>query len=213
MRKPSLKEASPKRVTKRAPAVRRTEAKPARAPADPPEAPQGEHPAPDVVPTEATARVAEVQRPAPPEPPELPSPGPELVLIGGVEGRLAKVPMGLVQAVIGQDLMKNAAGLRTPAVTDLMKAMQATDARCAPVYFTHDGDDDHLPALFAGLESIAAAIQLGLTEMFVITVPSANARELQIALIHARNSRSIARTSDEDSLLFQVHAYYGTGSK
>lgn len=187
MRKPSPKAAARKPVTKPVRAVRETASQPHGA-SDPTEAPQGE------------ATPAAVPSPA------LPSAGPEPVLVGGVAGRLARVPVGLVQAIVGDELTNLAAGLRTPAVSDLMLRMRTTDARCAPVYLTYDGDPGTKPALFAGLDAFAAALQLGLDEMFVVTVPSSEAQRLQAALILAQqNSRP---APDDDALLYQVHNYH-----
>jgi hypothetical protein len=152
---------------------------------------------------------AAAPEPSPDASPAQPIAGPEPVFAGGVEGRLARVPVGLVQAIVGDELTKTAGGLRSAAVLDLMTQMRATDARCAPVYFTHDGDPAKVPALFAGLDSLAAAMQLGLDELFVITIPSAEAPRLQSALILEKRARTKPAT-DEDSLLLQVKSYFGS---
>ena len=147
-----------------------------------------------------------VVQPAPPPVPPVPSASYEMVRIGDVEGVLACVPIAVVQAVVGPDTAKRAAALNTAAVSDLQTQMRATDARCAPMIFTRSGEGETTAVhLFAGLESLAAAMRLGLEHLYVITIASDDARRAQSLLGDLRRR---PQTSADDDLLRQVHAFY-----
>ena len=92
------------------------------------------------------------------------------------------------------------------SVRDLQDRMRASDGRCAPVLFTYNPEDKTIPpSLFSGIESIAAAINLDMTEVSVLLVANADASNAQ-GYVNAMQRQKPANS--EDDFLQRVHSFY-----
>ena len=170
----------------------------------------GEQPEPEEAAAEPVAELV-AQAPAPePEPvvvdieqevaPPAPSAGPEKVRLGHVDGVLHRIPLEVVQAILGNAALDRVDLLRSGGSTDdLQKRMRDTDGRCAPMIFTGD-DPNTAPVLFSGIETLAAAMELGHSEVSVVTIASKDAGAIQSWL-----GRSEVKTAKrEDDVLQRV---------
>ena len=124
-----------------------------------------------------------------------PSGSPTRVRLGRVEGALHRVPLEVVQMLVAESGSRIETLRTSPSIADLQARMRATEGRCAPIVFTMAEGDDH-PRLFAGVEAIAAAINLALPTVYVITIASGDAGAAQQHLASRANERS-ASTLDE----------------
>ncbi|HEV2080415.1 MAG TPA: hypothetical protein VGR19_11045 [Allosphingosinicella sp.] len=141
--------------------------------------------------------------PATEPPPAASSVGPERVRLGTAEGELHRVSIEVVQAILGEEALERVGHLLGSAsVHDLQKRMRATDGRCTPMIFTNNGPEK-APTLFSGLESFAAAKNIGLAEVSVITIEPTDVGAVQGWL-----SQQIQTTTDDDDLIHRVHTHY-----
>lgn len=101
----------------------------------------------------------------------------ELVNVNGIQGVGSLVPIEHVMGLLGRPALDRIAILRnSTAISDLSKRMIDTDGRCAPTYFTG-------ASFFHGYEALAAAIDSGMSSVFVIVVPPDGATQLQQTLV------------------------------
>lgn len=138
--------------------------------------------------------------------PSASSAAPERVRLGVVEGTLFRVPVGVVEALLGQPTLDRIAVVRghpSSAFLELQKRMRATNGCCAPAIFTAAGEE--APVIFDGVDAIAAAMELGLTHISVVTVEPGDAGAVQSYLAQRR---SAAPVETEDDLIIRVHAHY-----
>lgn len=134
----------------------------------------------------------------------VPPAAPERVRLGQALGLLHRVSLGVVLDLFGDDLKARVATLRTSQATlDQQERVRATEGRCAPVIFTAGGKGE-AATLFAGAETVAAAINVGLDSVFVITVAAGDAGEAQTHL--ASQARAKPKGPDDDELLWRVNA-------
>lgn len=111
--------------------------------------------------------------------PLAPSADPVKVRLGHVDGVLHRIPIEVVQAILGQPALERVEFLRgSGSIDGLQKRMRVTDGRCAPMIFTSD-DETKPPVLLANLDSLAAAINLGQRELSVVTVSDRDAGTIQ----------------------------------
>jgi hypothetical protein len=121
---------------------------------------------------------------APAGEPIAPSADPERVTIGQTEGLQYRLPVEVVRAILGEGAEERVDVLRTStSIAALQKRMRASDGRCTPMIFTSDHPDT-VPALFAGLEIMAAALNLGLSHVSVITIRTEDAGAVQSHVAH-----------------------------
>lgn len=114
--------------------------------------------------------------------------GPVRVRLGRVEGVLHRVPLDLVQELVAESGSRIATLQSSPSIADLQNRMRVTEGRCAPIFFTMaEGDDE--PRLFAGIETVAAAINLGLDAVSVVTIDAKDAGAAQQHLASKGNGR------------------------
>jgi hypothetical protein len=90
--------------------------------------------------------------------------------------------------------------LRNAVVSDLMKRWRVSDGRYAPMIFTHDGDESAPAMLFAGLETMAAAMALEKDTVPVVIITTGDAKRAQGA-IAARMHRP--KSTDDDDLMWR----------
>lgn len=158
------------------------------------EAPANEDEAP------ASEPAVDAEPVAPNAAPSAPSAGPEKIRLGHVDGVLHRVPLEVVQSILGQPALERVELLRSGGSTDgLQKRMRATDGRCAPMIFTSD-DPEKPPVLFSGLETLAAAIALGQREVSVVTIATHDAEAIQSWL----SRPEIKDAKHEDDVLQRV---------
>lgn len=125
----------------------------------------------------------------------------ETVQFGSVVGTMRSIPLQVVQTAVGKPSTDHAAAMRNAVVSDLMKRMRDTDGRCAPMIFTHSGNPEEPPKLFAGLETMAAAMALGDDRVFVVIIDAADAGRAQAAVA----ARMMApKSADDDELMWRV---------
>lgn len=141
------------------------------------------------------------------EPPVDETDYPQSIRLGGaLEALLYRVPVGVVQDLLGPDFLERVAGVRgTKASLDLHHLLRATEGRGAPSFFTAP-DLDTAPVLFSGIHEIAAALDLGHEHLFVVVVPSSDAGALQTFLT-SRPQPEAPETDDD--LVWKVQSYYG----
>lgn len=182
-----MKPSTKAKRTKRTPARKRTNPRPAgTAPVPPVKATDGQEvaqtpAAPPPAPPQPPAPVAAVPpAPTPPVEPEATTTVPEAVLIGHVEGVAERKPVEDVLGLLGQDALERIAYLRSSAaISALAERVRATDGRCAPVILIDDGDG---LTFFHGFDAIAAAQALGDNDCCVVRVPSDELDFLQSAV-------------------------------
>lgn len=142
-----------------------------------------------------------VLQPAPPPEPAVSSDGPEKVRLGQVEGLLSRVPVETVQAILGEPALERLGHLRSSeSIHDLQRRMRVTDGRCAPMIFTDNGEQ--APILFSGIDSFAAAINLGLRNISVITISPTDASAAQSWVTQQQAKRS----DPDDDMIHRVYA-------
>jgi hypothetical protein len=158
--------------------------------------PIAEAPAPEPEPVVASA--------PPSSEPEQSSVGPVDVLLGRTRGVLHRVPRGVVQTILGASTMQRVETLRvSSSIVDLQKRMRASDGRCAPMIFTAEGGEGDVPVVFSGLDAFAAAINLALPLVSVVTIKPGDAGAMQSWLVQQRTKPA----EQEDDLLHRVHAH------
>jgi hypothetical protein len=146
---------------------------------------------------------AEALAPEPEAEPVAPSADPERVTIGQTEGLQYRLPVEVVRAILGEGAEERVDVLRTStSIAALQKRMRASDGRCTPMIFTSDHPDT-VPALFAGLEIMAAALNLGLSHVSVITIRTEDAGAVQSHVAHMLITKP---KESEDDLIWRVHA-------
>ncbi len=156
-------------------------------PSDPPSEP----PAPPTEPEDATDETSGTSK---------------RVRMGPVEGRLYRVPIDVVQELLGRELQERVVTLRSsPAIQDLQGRMRATDGHCAPVVMTAEGDQ--APVHFHGVDSVAAALNVGLTHVDVVTIDPGDAGAAQSWLAQKASQAANSKNS-EDDLVQRVNSYY-----
>lgn len=158
------------------------------------------------VPEDQAAPAADAEAPLP-DPADQPAPSvtSTRIMLGLVEGQLYRVPIDVVQSLLGSEAHDRINVLRSnpTSILALQDRMRATDGRCAPVFFTAPDDATVAPTIFSGIESVAAGLELGLRHLAVITVDPEDAGALQSYLVH---SRSGAPAETEDDLVRRVNA-------
>ncbi len=104
---------------------------------------------------------------------------PEPFRLGQVEGLLHRLDMGVVLTIVGQSALDRIAAMSgDAAVLNLQEQVVDTEGQCAPPIFTvADGDDR--PRIFSGYETIAAAVNAGMTHLHVVTIHAGDAGAAQ----------------------------------
>jgi hypothetical protein len=159
-------------------------------------------PAPGVQPEQQQA-VDEAPTGAVPEPPADPAPAavrepsdfPKRVRLGQVEGLLYRVPLQAVQLLLSGSADRIEVGRSSPSIAQLQERMRVTEGQCAPVVMSQKSPED-LPLLLAGVESVSCALNLGLTEVYVLTIPEEEAGQAQRHL--ADNAQGLPLSSKTD---------------
>lgn len=126
------------------------------------------------------------------------------IRLGHVEGVLHRVPVSAVQSILA-DSQDRIEVLKTSAqVLALHSRVRATEGRCAPIIFSMEEGAER-PHILAGLEAFAAALNVELSHVYVITVAAEDAGGVQSFLAHQANNKP-ADGSEED-LIRQVLSY------
>jgi hypothetical protein len=84
----------------------------------------------------------------------------------------------------------------------LRKRVRATDGRCAPIFFV-EADDG--PAFFAGLETLGAALDLGMKRVPVVILSPTEAQELQGSIAAAINAACAKPDSEDDEMIWRAY--------
>lgn len=133
--------------------------------------------------------------------------GPEEVMLGSVRCTLRRMPLETVQKAMVQAHLTRVEMLRThSSIRDLQDRMRASDGRCAPVIFTYDPEDKTIPpSLFAGVENVAAAINIGLQDVSVLLVANKDAPDAQSFLIVKQREKP---ANAEEDFLMRVQSHH-----
>lgn len=170
---------------------------------EPTEAVVTEEVAQDAVAEEPTAAAAQEQ------PPSAPAKSGDVkeVMLGAAPATLLRMPSAVVWSALSDTHQARINILRTDrSISDLQDRMRSTDGRCAPVIFTYNPEDKTVPpALFSGIESVAAALNLELPELSVLLVANADASNAQGYLNAMQRNKP---TSGEDDFLMRVQSFY-----
>jgi hypothetical protein len=168
---------------------------------------QGEKAEPEAE-DESTPPPVEAQpTPLPPEPASERADKAVKVTLGSVECTLRRMPLAMVQKALIKIHQDRVELMRTDrSIRDLQDRMRASDGRCAPVVFTYDPEDKTIPpSMFAGIDNIAAAINVGLEEVSVLLVANADAAAVQSYLIVKGREKP---ASAEEDFLQRVQSHY-----
>lgn len=133
------------------------------------------------------------------------SDAPASVQLGQAEGLLHRMETAKVQDLL-IDWASGIATLRgSPVIFPLCERMRATEGRCAPLYFQRSEDGEQL-FLLAGLDAFAAALDLGLSQVFVVIVDPEHVGAAHHHL--ATQAAAPPPTVEDDDLVMQVHRHY-----
>lgn len=130
------------------------------------------------------------------------------MMFGDVEGRSRMVPVNVVMDLLAEQAGRVALLQGSNEARRLSRRVRATDGRCAPIFLTkNDVDDkDEVPALFDGLHTLAAAINLDMPKVCVVILPSGRVREVQ-GMIVAMMRASLSNEDDAESDELMHRAY------
>lgn len=108
--------------------------------------------------------------------------------MGSAVGVKQLVEVEKVLAMLGDITLDHIAGLRgNPAIASLTDQMRGTDGQDTPTVFTRVKGE--APHLFDGAPVIAAALDLGMSHIVVITMPAEHAEEVQRFLVREKQER------------------------
>lgn len=131
--------------------------------------------------------------------------GSEVFEIGGVSGELTLMPLADVQALF-PDFGERLALIRT---TDLVQRLQqrvgATDGRCAPIFCSLSADEKDVH-LFSGLDTLAAAMNLGLDRVAVVVMPAGELGGIQGIIVAMTFAAASQDQTPGDDLIFRAHS-------
>lgn len=165
-----------------------------------PAEPKAEEPAaaPPPAPTPASPAKADVKASKKPA-------KPEVFMVGGVEGVLSYVPLADLQTDLADWQGRIASLQGVDEVRRLQPRVRATDGRCAPIFFTDDGDGG--VHLFDGLSTIAAAMNAGIERVAVVIIPSDRAGEAQGVIANFKRAALAQSPADaeEEELIYRAH--------
>lgn len=124
-----------------------------------------------------------------------PSDAPIRVRLGQVEGLLHRVPIGDVQAQFPNfaDRIETLQG--SPSIANLQQRMLATEGRCAPIVITAN-HEERIVAPLAGIESVAAALNIGLSHVFVVMIDAEDADQAQRHCVANANGQPLSSKTD-----------------
>lgn len=161
--------------------------------------------APEVTATEGTTEAAAQEPlPAPVEPERAsatdePSAEAETVQLGSVTGRIQKVAVGIVQRLLGLELRKRVGVLQgQPSIESVRERMRATDGRATPVIFAAGSAENEPPTLISGVEAVAAALDLGIKQIFVILIPGGEVGAAQSHIVAMAQKPQQPEDSEDD---------------
>lgn len=120
---------------------------------------------------------------------------PTRVRLGRVEGALHRVPLEVVQMLVAESGSRIATLQSSPSIADLQNRMRVSEGRCAPIFFTM-AEGDERPYLLAGIEAVAAAINLDLATLSVVTIDAGDAGAAQQHLATKANGRPASSQED-----------------
>lgn len=117
------------------------------------------------------------------------------VRLGQVEGLLHRVPIDDVQAQFPNFADRIVTLQGSPSIANLQQRMLATEGRCAPVVVTIDHEERVLAPL-AGIESVAAALNIGLSHVFVIMIDAEDAGDAQRHCVDNAQGQPLSSKTD-----------------
>jgi hypothetical protein len=170
---------------------------------------------PETAPVEDAAEQPEATEEAPAADPDQPTEAPETVsptfekcMVGPVEARVGRVPVGVVKALLSPDgLRRIEAEKSTASFEHLCKRHRATDGRATPVVFAQSVEQDGAPSILHGFAEIAAAEEAGADDLTVILIPAGGVSEAQAHIAEmVRQQRAEEKPNNDDDLFYRVHA-------
>lgn len=141
--------------------------------------------------------------------PEADAPAPtatsQEVRLGHITCVQNRVPTEVVQELLADRAERVGILRSSPTIADLQERLRASEGRCAPIFFTMDETDEE-PKLISGIETLAAALNLGLSAVSVVMIPAGDAGAAQ-AILASQNARPQSAETDDD-LVMQVMRYH-----
>lgn len=156
---------------------------------------------PDTTQPEVVEPVAEAEAPAPAAPFEK-------CMVGPVEARVGRVPLGAVLGLLSPDGLRRIEAEKSSASFEsTCKRLLATDGRATPVVFAEAATPDESPSILHGYAELAAAEVSGASDVTVLLIPAGGASDAQAHIVEmVRQQRMSDQPSNDDELFYRVHA-------
>lgn len=146
------------------------------------------------------------------EPPVEAAPDPaapfEKCMVGPVEARVGRVPLGAVLGLLSPDGLRRIEAEKSSASFEsTCKRLLATDGRATPVVFEEGATPQESPSILHGYAELAAAEASGADAVTVLLIPAGGASEAQAHIVEmVRQQRMSDQPSNDDDLFYRVHA-------
>lgn len=128
----------------------------------------------------------------------------KVVMIGHLEGVQRLIPIDVLEELLADQASRVALLRGSDEVRRLQKRVGATEGRCAPIFLTKKNleDKSEQPALFDGLFTLAAALNLDMPHVAVVILPSTNVSEVQSQIAAMPRANMQAPEVEEGDELF-----------
>lgn len=119
------------------------------------------------------------------------------IMFSGVDALLSMVPVNEVLDLLADQAGRVSLLQGSSEARRLARRVRATEGRCAPIFLTKldINDEKEAPKLFDGLLTLAAALNLDMERIAVVTLPSGDAYSLQAHCVAMMNA-SLSREED-----------------
>jgi len=91
-----------------------------------------------------------------------------------------------------------------PTYRRLTQRVRASDGCCAPIFFIANDEIEEM-TFFAGLETLGAAIHLGMERVAVVIVPPEAAKESQGPIVNMHNEANAAPADSDDEMVYRAY--------
>jgi hypothetical protein len=109
-----------------------------------------------------------------------------------------------VTAALGEIQVRLPGFIGDPKLSRLVERVRATDGCCAPIFFTGEKMGEEIQ-FFAGLETLGAAIHLGMEQIAVVIVPPEVARASQGPIAAMLAAANAATGSQDDDMVYRAY--------
>lgn len=109
-----------------------------------------------------------------------------------------------VRAMLGDYQGRLPEFIGNPTYRRLTERVRASDGCCAPVFFISDDEREEVQ-FFAGLETLGAAIHLGMKRIAVVFVPPEAVKEGQGPIVAMLNEANAASADSDDEMVYRAY--------